>query len=712
MFTFSSHVGERSLKPILRAGAHIAGLWTLAVAQPLFDVLGGAPEFFVAHRVDAFDRVILVVSLALLAPVVILGALVILGRFSERLAHIAAAAIIGILAGVLAAQIAYRFGAAGWTSTLIAGSAIAVLMGFAWTRAAPVRAFLTVLSPAVFVVPGIFLFTNGSGAAVPEQSREAVVDPRPSPVVVLVFDELSLVSLMDSEGRINARRYPHLAALAADGIWFRNATAVSDYTRWALPAIMTGRYPIARSEPTPQDHPDTLFSLLGRTHRLKVFEAVTAICPPRLCVQQDSHTFDRLRAIAADLQVVAAHIFLPPNAREGLPDLSENWAGFGAEESDIDRADDDKSTPDTDAAADWRGTWRSARGRDHLATARAFVDGVVADDPAATLYFMHTLATHHPARWLPTGQRIANRRGIPGSRGGKIVEDAWVAAELQYGHLLQAGVADLLVGQLRSRLSAAGRYDEAVIVITADHGASFRPGSPMRRFTPATAADVVPVPLIVKLPVGSAGPPPGTIDDSNVETIDVLPTVADALGVIVPWAIDGQSAIRPGSRREEKRVYYNLGTKHATYASAELVPQRDAAVKRQTDLFGDGAWPVFSLPDLRHLIGRELGSFEPLGETDVRLIFEHQDAMKNVAPDASQLPAQMIGRVRGGVTSTSAATRVAVVLNGTVVATTRAWPERAYWMAMLPPAALKAGANVVDLLVVDPSNNNRLLKPR
>jgi hypothetical protein len=515
---------------------------------------------------------------------------------------------------------------------------------------------------------------------------------------------------MDSQGRINAVRYPHLAALAADGIWFRNATAVSDYTRWALPAIMTGRYPIARSEPTPQDHPDTLFSLLGRTHRLEVSEAVTAICPPRLCVPQDSRAFDRLRAVAADLLVVAAHIYLPPNAREGLPDLSENWAGFGADASDVDTADEANSTAEPETTSDFRSIWRSARGRDHLATARAFVDGVSADDPAATLYFMHTLATHHPARWLPTGQRMANRRGIPGSRGGTIVEDAWVAQQLQYEHILQAGIADFLVGQLRRRLSAARRYDEALIVITADHGASFRPGNPMRRFTSANAPDIVPVPLIVKLPVGSAGPPPGTIDDSNVETIDVLPTVADALGVKVPWAIDGQSAIRPASRRDEKRVYYNLGTKHATFASDGLIGQRDAAVKRQTDLFGDGAAPVFSLPDLRHLIGREVGSFEPLGETDVRLIFQNQDAMKNVALDAPQLPAQLIGRVRGGVTSTSATTRVAVALNGKVVATTRAWPGRAYWMAMLPPAAMKAGANRVDLLVVDPSDSNRLLK--
>jgi len=157
-------------------------------------------------------------------------------------------------------------------------------------------------------------------------------------------------------------------------------------------------------------------------------------------------------------------------------------------------------------------------------------------------------------------------------------------------------------------------------------------------------------------------------------------------------------------------MYYNGATAHATFSSNELAARRDAAVKRQTDLFGDGAWPDFSLPDLRHLIGRELGSFGSIGETDVRLLFENRDPLKNVDLGAPELPVQMIGRVRGEVGPGSAAPRVAVAVNGRVVATTRAWPGRVYWMAMLPPAALKAGANRVDLLVVDPANNSRLLK--
>ena len=35
--------------------AHVAGLWALAVAQPVLDLLTRSPEFFVAHRADLLD---------------------------------------------------------------------------------------------------------------------------------------------------------------------------------------------------------------------------------------------------------------------------------------------------------------------------------------------------------------------------------------------------------------------------------------------------------------------------------------------------------------------------------------------------------------------------------------------------------------------------------------------------------------------------------
>lgn len=59
---------------------------------------------------------------------------------------------------------------------------------------------------------------------------------------------------------------------------------------------------------------------------------------------------------------------------------------------------------------------------------------------------------------------------------------------------------------------------------------SFRPGEYRRAVTPTNAADIMPIPLIIKAPGG----PRGLVSDRNVQSIDVLPTIADLLDVDIP----------------------------------------------------------------------------------------------------------------------------------------------------------------------------------
>ena len=53
------------------AALHIASLWCIAVAQPLFDVLQGSPEFFVAHDAGPADLVGLVLLFCLAGPALV-----------------------------------------------------------------------------------------------------------------------------------------------------------------------------------------------------------------------------------------------------------------------------------------------------------------------------------------------------------------------------------------------------------------------------------------------------------------------------------------------------------------------------------------------------------------------------------------------------------------------------------------------------------------
>jgi arylsulfatase A-like enzyme len=35
------------------------------------------------------------------------------------------------------------------------------------------------------------------------------------------------------------------------------------------------------------------------------------------------------------------------------------------------------------------------------------------------------------------------------------------------------------------------------------------------------------------------------VDDRSAQTIDVVPTIADELGIAIPWRVDGKSLLRP-----------------------------------------------------------------------------------------------------------------------------------------------------------------------
>ena len=101
-----------------------------------------------------------------------------------------------------------------------------------------------------------------------------------------------------------------------------------------------------------------------------------------------------------------------------------------------------------------------------------------------------------------------------------------------------SGFVDTLLGQLIAHLKAARLYEKSLIVVTADHGVSFRPHDNRRSITETNFADIMTVPLFVKAPFQQRG----EILEHNVETIDILPTIADILDIRLPWSVDGDSA--------------------------------------------------------------------------------------------------------------------------------------------------------------------------
>jgi hypothetical protein len=92
-----------------------------------------------------------------------------------------------------------------------------------------------------------------------------------------------------------------------------------------------------------------------------------------------------------------------------------------------------------------------------------------------------------------------------------------------------------------------------LVVVTADHGRSFEPNTSSRRITPQTIDSTAYSPLFIKLPYQARG----QIDDSNVMAYDILPTIADILGVDLPWPVAGLPIGHPGIvERGDQKIYF------------------------------------------------------------------------------------------------------------------------------------------------------------
>ncbi len=87
--------------------------------------------------------------------------------------------------------------------------------------------------------------------------------------------------------------------------------------------------------------------------------------------------------------------------------------------------------------------------------------------------------------------------GGENSRGLFWSDRSWLVRQALQRHLLQVGYTDKLLGQLLNKLERSGLYDEALVVVVADHGVSFVPGEGPRELRRDNIADMAPLVVAV-----------------------------------------------------------------------------------------------------------------------------------------------------------------------------------------------------------------------
>ncbi|MBI1345970.1 sulfatase-like hydrolase/transferase [bacterium] len=668
-------------------------LWVLnafAVAQPLLSQLSGNAPYIVEQRLSGIAVIWIAVALLCGLPL-LLCLLEISVAFVRPAArgrlHTTLVGVFCALLGMLTARSfvrGYNLEMSGFIDVvqLAVAAAIFVTLYWLYNRTRIGRGMFTIAATGLVIFPLSFAFTPAIQPfwrPAPEDSG-AIAIQQPVPLVMVVFDGLALNSLLDSEQEIDAVRYPNFARLAKQADWFRNATTVHPRTDHAIPAILSGKYPVDGTSPVLDLYPHNLFDEFHRSGQYEFFvlEPYTRLCPPELQHQQSLRP---LRQQVTDTLSTLGRVYLKiaflKNVSANMPSIPMAWF----------------SLPPTFVIdpEDTSGLFRYAWDIEREVQASHFLNGLIPGEQPR-LMFAHLAVPHYPFRYLPSGRAYTGEQSaamFPDGTHGEVGE-LWGPDELACNqswqrYLLQIGYVDRVLGKILDRLTETGLLDECLLVVTADHGCSFRVGHSQREPEAASLPDILPIPLFIKRPHQQTG----SVSDRNVETIDVLPTIADVLKIDWPGELDGESVYATTPARQRKTVVM----RHPLVLNG-IVPMRSAALERRIQQFGEGPrdarfWSLGLHPEL---VGRNIQDFEidTSGKRSIGLeVLSRADGRDTVVPIVPSL-------FRGELDLAPEETEpvlLAISIDDQIVGVTRTFTDPDYlnrWALLIPEEVLDA----------------------
>jgi hypothetical protein len=547
----------------------------------------------------------------------------------------------------------------------------ALLAGYAsWHFEKAFRSFVLALSPGIILFPSFFLFrtwmpTKSAAATSPvaQQQVAHAGNPKLPPVFLVVFDEFRLRDLLGADEKINGAMFPNFQKLAEDSYWFRNATANADNTAMSVPVILTGNFPVG-IDPSHAAYPQNVFTLVQPLYDTYVHEVVTHFCIAGQyhCPDEEIQSSDF--AILRDLLFIYAAHVLPKKYVAGLPSMARSWGPFRDSNEEI-----------------------SAR----IDRFQAFLNSLSALPDDRTFVMFHEMMPHSPYALTSVGTIYSAE---PSYVDPSFVGNTELLDSLHKRYVMQMTYVDNEVGRLITRLKQLGLYDKSLIIITADHGVSFRLNAPGRDLNPADADEILPVPLFIKTPFQESG----ATSDRDVQLIDVLPTMAGLLGLKVPWAVRGHSVFDSNPKPRMKIAYSGdgLGTQ-LVFPQTLPVPEHSLpAENRKSPLVDLNVASCDVAVDLG-----VLGSVDPLPFS----IFDAGPGRKETSVNAFGWAAH---------TDSSDVPQIALAVNGKIVGVASPCCERpdvaalnhqpqflkSGWQIAFSSRKLQAGVNTVTAYVV------------
>ena len=665
------------------------------MVQPLLSLLGSNPDFFVARDNTGWQIILFTLLVTFVPPLVATGIEALLNLISGKARWFFHLFLMGLLFALLVIQVFKQLADGPAVPMIVAAILLGFVLSWFYGYGKFLRSLTDILIAAPVIIVVIFLFFSDASeltTSSQEVEPKQVTIGNPAPVVMMIFDEFPVGSLMTPGHEVNAKRFPHFAELQEQSNWYRNTVTDASYTAIAVPSILSGKSADRNSLPTAADHPDSIFTLLGGSYDVHGIEPITHLCPPSICEEEDDDkdsTGEAISSLFTDLKYVSAHLNLPEDMSASLPDISQSFQGFdnGAPEESIERG----------RARQFIRNQLDAQEVETSLDGEGDVNEMLANRvpaPERTFDFAHVEEPHYPWTHYPDGLRYSEQTEDFRDFFNETewLDDGYPTDRARQAHLLEVGFADHLLGKVMDRVKADGLWDKTMFVVAADHGGAMTKGIHRREANPETMGQIAMVPFFVKAP----GQRRGRVIDKVHCVTDILPTIAGRLGIDMPWE-------SPECNRDEVELDNGSGPT-VTLPMDQVLQQRDRYIETLAGLFGGdtGYDQVLKLGPNKDLIGTPTSSLDTAPPEDGASGSPEVSGSlaSNLQP---KVPLNPVLRQRGVLKGVDEDTPLAVSVNGTISAVGQAYRDRnrTLYSILLPRDSLKTGPNDIELYRVD-----------
>ena len=251
--------------------------------------------------------------------------------------------------------------------------------------------------------------------------------------------------------------------------------------------------------------------------------------------------------------------------------------------------------------------------------------------------------------------------------------------------------ADTLLGETIDQMQRSGLWDDALVMRRRRPRRQHRAGELRRNVAEENFAQTAGIPFFVKRP----GQTEGEVERHVRHALDVVPTVAEELGIDTDWEFDG---VPVGEPRDVELLQQRNGP------DAELI-ERDARGVPRPARAGPGrparapALAVGGRPAAGPGRRAAVGARRDADPGDWRAFLNNAPLYADVDPASGSLPVY----VTGATTNVPSGTDLIVAVDGTIEASGEAYVDRGdpRFSMLVRPGVLTEGRHRVDILAVE-----------